>query len=118
MGIMLAVDSHSVGLIDHLESANLRVIDATLLGFQITETLFAEFFADLAEKVSDLDPSKSAVMIQLLDNSLYECKLPNRDRLLSWRGRDSRTAGAMLRKSYAGSARTPCMIISSPFNLA
>ncbi len=33
MGIVLAVDSQSVGLIDHLESANLRVIDATVLGF-------------------------------------------------------------------------------------
>jgi hypothetical protein len=93
MGIVLAVDSHSVGLIDHLESANLRVIDATLLGFQITETLFAEFFA---VRCATIEPP-----FLLLDNSLYECKLPNRDRLLSWRGRDSRMAGAMLRKSYA-----------------
>jgi hypothetical protein len=46
--------------------------------------------AELAEKVSDLDPNDNVIVIQLLDNSSYECKTPNSDRILPKRGRDGK----------------------------
>jgi hypothetical protein len=76
LGIVLAGSSHSVRLIDQLESANLRVVDSTVPGFRITEKSVMEMAADLAEKIQDLDPSNTVVSIQLLDNSCFECKTP------------------------------------------
>ncbi len=67
---------------DHLESANLRVVDSTVPGFRISEAVVDELASELTEKVSDLDPNNFVVVIQLLDNSVYECKLPNGDRVL------------------------------------
>jgi hypothetical protein len=46
--------------------------------------------ADLGERVEGLDPEKTAVCIQLLDNVLFECKLPNGDRVLPRKGSDGK----------------------------
>ncbi len=56
-------------LIDHLESARLTVVDSTILGFPITESPVANMAGDVEEKMNDLDPSKSIIVVQLLDNS-------------------------------------------------
>jgi hypothetical protein len=89
-GIVLAGSSHSVRLIDHLESANLRVVDSTVPGFRISETAVAELSAELAEKISDLDPKKNVILVQLLDNSCFECKTQDGDRVLPKRGKDGK----------------------------
>jgi hypothetical protein len=89
-GIVLTGSSHSVRLIDHLESANLRVVDSTVPGFRVTEHSVTELSADLAEKVSDLDPTKNVVLVQLLNNSCYECRNPDGDRILPKRGKDGK----------------------------
>jgi hypothetical protein len=75
-------------LIDHLESANLRVVDSTAPGFRISESSIAELTADLAERVSDLDPENTVVVIQLLDNSVFDCHTNQGDRVLPKRGKD------------------------------
>jgi hypothetical protein len=49
LGIVLAWSSHSVWLMDHLESANLLVDDSTVPGFRITEASVKEMTTDLAE---------------------------------------------------------------------
>jgi hypothetical protein len=90
LGIVLAGSSHSVRLIDHLESANLRVVDSTVPGFCISETSVADLSAELADKISDLNPRKNVILVQLLDNSCYECKTPEGDRILPKRGKDGR----------------------------
>jgi hypothetical protein len=90
LGIVLAGSSHSVRLIDHLESANLRVVDSTVPDFRISETSVADLSAELADKISDLDPKKNVILVQLLDNSCYECKTPEGDRILPKRGKDGR----------------------------
>jgi hypothetical protein len=87
---VLAGGSHSVRLIDHLESANLRVVDSTVPGFRITDSLVADMVADLAERVEGLDPGKTTVCIQLLDNVSFECRLPNGDRVLPRKGSDGK----------------------------
>ncbi len=87
---MLAGSSHSVRLIDPLESINLRVVDSTTPGFRVTEQSAAEMAVELAEKVSDLDPNDNVIVIQLLDNSSFECKTPSGDRILPKRGRDGK----------------------------
>jgi hypothetical protein len=51
-------------------------------GVRITEQLVADMPADLAEKILNLDPSKMAIVTQLLDNSCYECKTKDRDSIL------------------------------------
>jgi hypothetical protein len=50
----------------------------------------AEMYTDLAEKESELDPSSSLILIQSLDQSCFECKLPNRDRVLPCRDNDGK----------------------------
>ncbi len=47
--IVLVGSSHSVRLMDHLESANLQVIDSAVPGFKITEAAVDELAAKLAE---------------------------------------------------------------------
>jgi hypothetical protein len=90
LGIVLAGSSHSVRLIDHLESANLRVVDSTVPGFRISETAVADLSAELADKISDLDSKKNVILVQLLDNSCYECKTQDGDRVLPKRGKDGK----------------------------
>jgi hypothetical protein len=82
--------SHSVRLIDHLESANLRVVDSTVPGFRISDSSVADMVSELTERVEGLDPEKTAVCIQLLDNVSFECKLPNGDRILPRKGYDGK----------------------------
>ncbi len=96
-GVVLARSSHAVRLIDPLESANLRVVDSTVSGFCITEQSVADITADLAGKVADLDPSKNIVLVQLLDNSCFECRTPEGDRILPKRGRDGKYVEGRLR---------------------
>ncbi len=80
--VVLAGASHAMRLIDHLELTNLKVIDSMAPGFRITEASTAELSADLAERVSDLDPENTVVVILLLDNSVFECRTSNGDRVL------------------------------------
>jgi hypothetical protein len=73
-----------------MESANLRVVDSTMPGFRITKQSNAELSADLAERVSDLDPDNTVIVIQLLDNSVFECLTGQGDKILPKRGKDGK----------------------------
>jgi hypothetical protein len=84
--IVILVASHSMRLIDHLESTNLMVVDSTAPGFHITENSIAELSADLAERMSDQDLANTVVVIQLLDNIMFECYFENCDKTLPKRG--------------------------------
>jgi hypothetical protein len=88
--VVLVRASHATRLIDHLESANLAVVDSTMPGFRITEQSIAELSADLAERVADLDPENTVVLIQLLDNSVFECLTEQGDKVLPKRGGDGK----------------------------
>jgi hypothetical protein len=59
-------------------------------GFRITEQSIAELSADLAERVADLDPENTVVLIQLLDNSVFECLTEQGDKVLPKRGGDGK----------------------------
>jgi hypothetical protein len=86
--ILLAGSSHSSRLIDPLESAHLTVVDSTVPGFRITESSVSAMASDIEEKLRELDPANTVVLVQLLDNSIYQCKHANGDRTLPKRGRD------------------------------
>ncbi len=86
--ILLAGSSHSSRLIDPLESAHLTVVDSTVPGFSITESSVSTMASDMEEKLRELDPANTVVLVQLLDNSVYQCKHSNGDRTLPKRGRD------------------------------
>ncbi len=88
--IVLAGSSHSSRLIDPLESAHLTVVDSTVAGFRITENSVAAMTPDIEEKIVELDPSHLVILIQLLDNSIYQYTLPNGDRVLPKKGRDGK----------------------------
>ncbi len=88
--ILLAGASHFVRLIDHLESANLTVVDSTVPGFRVSERSVSEMTADIIDKLAELDPAKAVVVIQLLDNVSYECRNEQGDRLLPRKGSDRR----------------------------
>jgi hypothetical protein len=90
VSVLLAGASHSVRLIDHLESANLTVVDSTVLGFRISEKSVSEITTDISEKLSEMDPARSVVVLQLLDNVSYECKNEFGDRLLPRKSSDGR----------------------------
>jgi hypothetical protein len=85
--VVLVGASQAMQLIDHLELANLTVVHFTMPGFRIKDSSIAELAAELAERVSDLDPDKTVVVIQLLDNSVFECLTEHGDRVLpKWGG--------------------------------
>jgi hypothetical protein len=85
--MVLVGASHAMRLIDHLELANLTVVHSTVPGFRITDSSIGELAAELAERVSDLDPDNTVVVIQLLDNSVFKCLTEHRDRVLpKWGG--------------------------------
>ncbi len=72
--IVLAGSNHSSRLIDSLESTCLTTVDSTVAGFLITDNSVAATAADV-EKLAKLDPASMVVLMQLLDNSIYLCKL-------------------------------------------
>jgi hypothetical protein len=86
--ILLAGSSHTSRLIDPLESAHLTVVDSTVPGFRITESSVSTMASDIEEKLRELDPANTVVLVQLLNNSIYQCKHSNGDRTLPKRGRD------------------------------
>jgi hypothetical protein len=57
-------------------------------GFRITDSSVANMVADIEEKVNDLSPSKLIIIIQLLYNSVFQCKTVNGDRILPKKGAD------------------------------
>jgi hypothetical protein len=90
VSVLLAGASHSVRLIDHLESANLTVVDSTVPGFRVSEKSVSEITSDITEKLSELDPAKTVIVLQLLDNVSYECRNEFGDHLLPRKGSDGR----------------------------
>ncbi len=76
--IVLAGNSHSTRLIDPLESSHLTVMDYTVAGFSITDSCIAAMASE--EKLADLDPANTVVLVQLLYNSIYQCKHESVDR--------------------------------------
>jgi hypothetical protein len=67
LGIVLAGSSHAVRLIDPLESANLRVVESTVLASVSRSNQLLTSALIWLKKVSDLDPSKNVVLVQLLE---------------------------------------------------
>jgi hypothetical protein len=59
-------------------------------GFRISEKSVSEITADISEKLLELDPARSVVVLQLLDNVSYECKTEFGDRLLPRKSGDGR----------------------------
>jgi hypothetical protein len=88
VSVILAGSSHSTRLINHLESARLMVVDSTIPGFQITDSSVANKAPDIEEKVNDLDLFKLIIIIQLLENRVFQCKTVNGDHILPKKGAD------------------------------
>jgi hypothetical protein len=88
--IVLAGGSHSSRLIDPLEFTHLTVVDSTVAGFRIMDNSVAAMAGDIEEKPAELNPINTVVLVQLLDNSIYQCtcKLENSNRVLPKKGRD------------------------------
>ncbi len=62
--IVLAGGRHRSRLIDPLESAHLTVVDSTVAGFRITDNSVATMAADIKEKLAELDPKNTVVLVQ------------------------------------------------------
>jgi hypothetical protein len=45
-----------------------------VLGFRVSEKSVSEITSDISEKLSELEPAKTVVVLQLLDNVSYECR--------------------------------------------
>ncbi len=56
-------------------------MDSIVAGFRIT---------DIKEKLAELDPKNTVVLVQILDNSIYQCKRENGDRVLPKKGCNGR----------------------------
>ncbi len=59
-------------------------------GFRISEKSVSEITTDISEKLLELDPARSVVVLQLLDNVSYKCKNEFGDRLLPRKSGDGR----------------------------
>jgi hypothetical protein len=59
-------------------------------GFRIMDSSVAAMASDIEEKLVELDPANTVVLVQLLDNSIYQCEHDNGDRTLPERGRDGK----------------------------
>jgi hypothetical protein len=101
--IVLSGGSHLVRLINHLESANLWVVDFMVLGFLMTDSVITDIAAGMAEKVAGLNPDKFIVSVQLLDNIVFVCKQPNGDRFCLI-GKEM--VNIMLKESFVSLGRT------------
>jgi hypothetical protein len=65
-------------------------VDSTVPGFRISDKSVAELTADISDKLSELNPEKTVIVLQLLDNVSYECRNEFGDRLLPRKGSDGR----------------------------
>jgi hypothetical protein len=69
--IALAGSSHSSRLAGPLTDTYLRVVDVSVPGFRISEKSVELMVEDLTAALADLDDSKTVVLIQPFDNSIF-----------------------------------------------
>jgi hypothetical protein len=80
--VFLAGSSYSSRLIDNFKSATCIIWDSKGAGLRITESAVTAKADNLEEKMADLNPASIFVLVQLFDNSIYECELLNEGRVL------------------------------------
>jgi hypothetical protein len=73
--IALAGSSHSSRLAGPLTDTYLKVVDVSVPGFRISENSVELMTEELTAAIADLDDSRTVVLIQPFDNSIfYSCK--------------------------------------------
>ncbi len=88
--IALAGSSHSSRLAAPLTDTYLKVVDVSVPGFRISESTVAQMAEELTSAIADLDDSRTVVLIQPFDNSIfYSCKVHG-EKILTRKGKDGK----------------------------
>jgi hypothetical protein len=88
--IALARSSHSSRLAGPLADAYLKVVDVSVPGFRISESSVEQMVEDPTSAIADLDDSRTVVLIQSFDNSIfYSCKAHG-EKILTRKGKDGK----------------------------
>ncbi len=88
--IALAGSSHSSRLAGPLTDTYLRVVDVSVPGFRISEKSVELMVEDLTAALADLDDSKTVVLIQPFDNSIFFSCNSHGEKNLTKKGRDGK----------------------------
>jgi hypothetical protein len=88
--IAMAGSSHSGRLSGPLVDTYLKVVDVSVPCFRISEDSVEQMVEDLTSPIADLDYSKTVILIQPFDNSIfYSCKAHG-EKILTRKGKDGR----------------------------
>jgi hypothetical protein len=88
--IALAGSSHSSRLAGPLTDTYLKVVDVSVPGFRISESSVAQMTEELTSAIADLDDSRTVILLQPFDNSIfYSCKVHG-EKILTRKGKDGK----------------------------
>jgi hypothetical protein len=88
--IALAGSSHSSRLAAPLTDTYLKVVDVSVPGFRISENSVEQMAEELSAAIADLDDSRTVVLIQPFDNSIfYSCKAHG-EKIMTRKGKDGK----------------------------
>ncbi len=88
--IALAGSSHSSRLAGPLTDTYLKVVDVSVPGFRISEKSVELMVEDLTSAFADLDDSKTVVLIQPFDNSIFFSCNSHGEKNLTKKGKDGK----------------------------
>ncbi len=88
--VVFAGGSHSSRVIDHFHSDDIKVLDATVPGFRLTERFAQAMEGDLFEILKELPDDNTVVVFQVFDNSVYYGSREEGEKLVSQKGSDKR----------------------------
>jgi hypothetical protein len=71
LNVVFAGGSHSSRVIDHFHTGNIKVLDATVPGFRLTDRFTQSMEGDLSEITKDLPDDNTVVVFQVSDNSVF-----------------------------------------------
>jgi hypothetical protein len=83
LNVVFAGGSHSSCILDTITADNVRILDATVPGFLLTERASTDMAAEIADICSELPSENTVVICQLFDNSIYYGAREEGEKLLS-----------------------------------
>jgi hypothetical protein len=90
LNVVFAGGSHSSRILDTITADNVRILDATVPGFRLTERSAADMASEIADICSELPSENTVVVCQLFDNSIYYGAREEGEKLLPKKGLDRR----------------------------
>ncbi len=90
LNVVFVGGSLSSRVIDHFHSENIKVLDATVPGFRLTDRFTQAMEGDLSEILKELPDDNTVVVFQVFDNSVFYGSREEGEKLVPQKGADKK----------------------------